>query len=61
MWKQCSFCEGLRLVSSKKFKKQLNQVINPYGDGYSAERAYSLIKSIDFESILAKKEDPLCE
>lgn len=53
--------EGLRLVSSKKFKKQLNQVINPYGDGYSAERAYSLIKSIDFESILAKKEDPLCE
>lgn len=53
--------DAIRVVSTDSFQKQVKQSINPYGDGYSADKAYSLIKSIDFKSLLAKKEDPLCE
>lgn len=52
---------AIKVVSSKDFQNQVKQVVNPYGDGHSTEKAYSLIKSIDFKSMLAKKEDPLCE
>jgi len=53
--------KALKVVSTQDFQNQVKKVINPYGDGHSAEKAYSLIKSIDFKSMLAKKEDPLCE
>jgi UDP-hydrolysing UDP-N-acetyl-D-glucosamine 2-epimerase len=52
---------AIAIASSKEFRDQVKQVSNPYGDGHSAEKAYALIKSIDFKSMLAKKEDPLCE
>ncbi|MCL2918345.1 UDP-N-acetylglucosamine 2-epimerase [Shewanella litorisediminis] len=52
---------ALVAVSSDRFQSQMKTVVNPYGDGYSAEKAFSLIKSIDFKSLLDKKEDPLCE
>jgi UDP-hydrolysing UDP-N-acetyl-D-glucosamine 2-epimerase len=52
---------GISVASSESFLRQNKQIINPYGDGRSAGKAYSLIKSINFKSILEKKEDPLCE
>ncbi|MCM0147575.1 UDP-N-acetylglucosamine 2-epimerase (hydrolyzing) [Photobacterium galatheae] len=37
----------------------INKMQNPYGNGKASDKAYKLIKSIDFKTILAKKEDPL--
>ena len=51
--------KGITQATSEPFKSSIIDVNNPYGDGYSANRAYSLVKSIDFQDMLAKKEDPL--
>ena len=51
--------KGIQKASSNAFRSTFVNMRNPYGDGYSSERAYSLIKSVDFKSMLAKKEDPL--
>jgi UDP-hydrolysing UDP-N-acetyl-D-glucosamine 2-epimerase len=51
--------KGINKVTSEFFKSSIININNPYGDGYSANRAYSLIKSINFPDLLAKKEDPL--
>lgn len=59
---QCAEIEdAIKVASSEGFRNQVRQVSNPYGDGYSADKAYSLIKSVDFKSMLAKTEDPLYE
>lgn len=50
---------GIMKATSDLFISSIIDINNPYGDGYSANRAYSLIKSIDFKDILAKKEDPI--
>ncbi|GAA65005.1 N-acetylglucosamine-6-phosphate 2-epimerase and phosphatase [Pseudoalteromonas sp. BSi20311] len=57
----CSIKNALDTVSSKEFKENIRKMVNPYGDGFSANKAYSLIKTIDFKKMLAKKEDPLCD
>ena len=44
---------------SDSFQKQLLDMVNPYGTGDSAKKAYRIIKSNNFEEILEKKEDPL--
>ncbi len=54
-----SVVSGIRKVQEKEFKEALKLVVNPYGDGNASERAYHLIKKIDFKSLLLKKEDPL--
>jgi len=56
-----SIMSGILEANSLSFKQKLLVSENPYGDGHSAERAYNLIKSTDFKSLLAKKEDPLNE
>ena len=43
----------------KDFLEKLNDLQNSYGDGNSAKKAYEIIKSIDFKSMIAKVEDPL--
>lgn len=53
--------EAIMMAMSDDFQSEVSQVRNPYGDGHSAERAYALIKTIDFKALLAKKEDPLGE
>lgn len=61
------FCSGefdeiisaIRRVNSDTFRKNLNNIINSYGDGNSANKAYELIKKIDFNIFLFKTEDPL--
>ena len=51
--------KGIVQATSDSFKSLTVDVKNPYGDGYSANRAYTLIKSIKFQDMLEKKEDPL--
>ncbi len=46
-------------ISTEKFQKSLQEVVNFYGDGQSAKRAYKLIKTINFDEYLIKDEDPL--
>lgn len=50
---------GIQLAASRDFLEITQKVVNPYGDGKSSQRAYELIKSIDFKSLVLKKEDPL--
>ena len=44
---------------SKYFVNSLKTLQNSYGDGNSANKAYDIIKSTDFKSMIAKIEDPL--
>jgi GDP/UDP-N,N'-diacetylbacillosamine 2-epimerase (hydrolysing) len=44
---------------SEGFRASLTALTNQYGDGQSSQRAYELIRSIDYNSILLKTEDPL--
>ncbi len=44
---------------SKEFINSLIELKNSYGDGDSAMKAYEIIKTIDFKSMIAKVEDPL--
>lgn len=50
---------GLNKVLSKDFINNLKDLKNSYGDGNSAKKAYDIIKSTDFKSMIAKVEDPL--
>lgn len=44
---------------SEDFLEKLKQLKNSYGNGDSAQKAYEIIKSVDFKSMTAKIEDPL--
>lgn len=44
---------------SKEFMNSLTELKNSYGDGNSAKKAYEIIKSTNFKSMIAKTEDPL--
>lgn len=44
---------------SKEFLNDLITLKNSYGDGNSAIKAYDIIKTKDFKSMIAKIEDPL--
>ena len=52
--------ETIQQVTSLKFLKSIENMVNPYGDGKSAIRAFELIKSIELKKLLKKVEDPLC-
>jgi UDP-hydrolysing UDP-N-acetyl-D-glucosamine 2-epimerase len=51
--------EAIGLSISRDFQFQLKSVVNSYGDGKSAIKAYNIIKTNDFKNIIAKVEDPL--
>lgn len=51
--------KSLDKALSKDFLEKLNDLQNSYGDGNSVKKAYEIIKSIDFKSMIAKVEDPL--
>jgi UDP-hydrolysing UDP-N-acetyl-D-glucosamine 2-epimerase len=61
------FCQGsledirsaLDRVESADFQRMLKALVNPYGDGRSAERALALLKGMDLQALLSKPEDPL--
>lgn len=44
---------------SIEFLESLSDLVNPYGNGNSALKAYDIIKSTDFKNMVAKVEDPL--
>lgn len=44
---------------SDDFTNTLKDLMNSYGNGNSAIKAYDIIKTINFKSMLAKTEDPL--
>ncbi|UTJ07335.1 UDP-N-acetylglucosamine 2-epimerase [Arcobacter roscoffensis] len=46
-------------ATSEDFLNNLSNLKNPYGDGNSGNKAYEIIKTIDFKSMIAKVEDPL--
>ena len=50
---------GIFEVTSHKFLDKVKGMKNIYGDGYSAQRAYDIIKNMEFDKFLDKKEDPL--
>jgi UDP-hydrolysing UDP-N-acetyl-D-glucosamine 2-epimerase len=50
---------SINLVLSDDFQDMLTSIENSYGDGKSAMKAFNLIKTIDFKSMIAKVEDPL--
>ena len=52
--------ETIQEVTSSAFLNSIQNMVNPYGDGKSAARAYKLIKSIELKKLLQKIEDPLC-
>jgi UDP-hydrolysing UDP-N-acetyl-D-glucosamine 2-epimerase len=46
-------------AQSAEFLRKLDELINPYGDGYSVPRIVQKLLEVDFNSIIDKKEDPL--
>lgn len=62
------FCEGtkkeiskaIQKVMTKEFLLQIKDVKNIFGNGNSSEKAYFLIKSLNFREKISKIEDPLC-
>ncbi len=51
--------DAINKVYSADFLESIKEMKNPYGDGHSAQRAYQLIKQLNFKEFLYKKEDPL--
>lgn len=49
----------IKTVISKDFMLSIKDMVNPYGDGDSAKRAYGLIKTLNLKEMLNKTEDPL--
>lgn len=51
--------DSVDIVLSKEFLENLRDLKNSYGDGNSAKKAYEIIKTGNFKSMIAKVEDPL--
>ncbi|MGE6571688.1 UDP-N-acetylglucosamine 2-epimerase [Psychrobacter namhaensis] len=54
-----SIKKAISIANHDEFKRKIVNLKNPYGDGNSADKAYNLIKTIDFQQLINKKEDPL--
>ncbi len=44
---------------SKEYRAAIKNMKNILGDGFSSKRAYELIKTVDFKSLILKKYDPI--
>lgn len=53
--KKMAIRSALKRLYSQDFKRVLQRVINPYGDGHSAARAKEILKKHDLKDILKKK------
>lgn len=51
--------ENIEKAISENFLNEIKDMRNSYGDGNSANKAYEIIKTTDFKSMIAKVEDPL--
>ena len=54
-----SIGDSIDKALSKDFLETLKNLENSYGDGKSSVRAYEIIKTLKFESMIEKIEDPL--
>ncbi len=54
-----SILKAIEKALTNEFVEGIEGMVNPYGDGRSSNRAYQLIKQLDFQHLLYKKEDPL--
>lgn len=50
---------ALATATNQNFILNIKEIKNIYGDGNSAHRAYSLLKTVHFSNLVYKKEDPL--
>lgn len=50
--------ESVSEILSITFQRNLAKMTNPYGDGYSCQKVYELIRATDFSKLLKKTEDP---
>ncbi len=51
--------KAIRTATSNDFAAGLTGMRNIYGDGDSARKVFSIIETVDFKSMLRKREDPL--
>lgn len=58
---QAEIVAALERALSDEFQIQLASTPSPYGDGYATERAFALIKSLNWKEFLRKYKDPLQE
>ncbi len=49
----------IETATSQDFQNSLKNLNNSYGDGHSAVKSYKIIMEVDFNSMIAKVEDPL--
>lgn len=61
--KNVLFCppekESILMAIDTALNMELSMLVNPYGDGKSAQKALDLILNTDFSSLQSKSEDPL--
>ena len=50
------FLLAIKKIESKKFKNQIQNITNPYGDGYSANKILEILKNTKIDENLLKKE-----
>jgi UDP-hydrolysing UDP-N-acetyl-D-glucosamine 2-epimerase len=50
---------GIAKALDPTFRASLTGMDNPYGDGYSCDRAFDALMALDFARLLHKAEDPL--
>ena len=51
--------DGIIKAEDQVFRNKVAAMQNPFGDGHAAQRAYDLIKRLDFLASILKTEDPL--
>ena len=51
--------DAVNKVNNQKFRKNIKNIKNIYGDGMSVEKAFLILKKIDFSLFTHKTEDPL--
>ena len=51
--------EAIGKAQDPAFLRAMAGMVNPYGDGHSCDRAYTLITNTDFAALRRKVEDPL--
>jgi UDP-hydrolysing UDP-N-acetyl-D-glucosamine 2-epimerase len=56
---KAAITQAVATVTEDTFTQRIKQMRNMYGDGHSAQRAYDLIRQIDFKKMQHKTEDPL--
>lgn len=54
-----SIDDAIQRATSIGFLAAMQGMQNPYGDGHSGQRAYDLLKQIDFNALVLKPEDAL--